>query len=224
MTETENRLRDALSAAASTAVNVRPLTVPSRRRRRWVIPVAVVAAAASVAVFLTVRVAAVLSSPDRSEVVAMSVGAMDESDTSSVNVFLCLSGDATVHPGCAGGKATETEKAGIQRALQGRPEVESVSFRDQRTAYEGFQRQYEDKNPALLKTVKITDMPETFIVQVRPGADRAALLGAASELPGVAVAVDAVCLRERASLRSVIIDTVFGDEDRPSCSVKGRGR
>ncbi|MFF4415662.1 permease-like cell division protein FtsX [Streptosporangium sp. NPDC001559] len=224
MTETENRLRDALSAAASTAVDVRPLTVPSRRRRRWTVPVAVVAAAASVAVFLTVRVTAALSSPDRSEVVAMSVGTLDESGTPSVNVFLCLSGDTTVYPGCAGGKATETEKAGIQRALQGRPEVGSVSFRDQRTAYEGFQREYKDKNPVLLKAVKITDMPEAFIVQVRPDADRAAVLGAVSELPGVAVAVDAVCLRERASLRSVIIHTLFGDEDEPSCSVKGRGR
>ncbi|MBB4917323.1 permease-like cell division protein FtsX [Streptosporangium saharense] len=215
MTETENRLRDALSAAASTAVDIRPLTVPVPRRRRWTVPIAATAAAAFVAVLLTVRLASVLASSDGSEVIAMSVGTQGESGTPGIRVFLCASGDTALYSGCADGKVTEKGKADVQAALQNRSEVESVFFTDQRTAYEDFRRTYNDKNPELLQVVKITDMSDSFTIQVRPGADRTALLEAVSKLPGVTQAADIACLVERTSLRSIVIRMFFGDDDEP---------
>ncbi|MFF4989677.1 permease-like cell division protein FtsX [Streptosporangium saharense] len=213
MTETENRLRDALSAAASTAVDIRPLTAPVPRRRRWTVPIAATAAAAFVAVLLTVRLASVLASSDGSEVIAMSVGTQGESGTPGIRVFLCASGDTALYSGCADGKVTEEGKADVQAALQNRSEVESVFFTDQRTAYEDFRRTYNDKNPELLQVVKITDMSDSFTIQVRPGADRTALLEAVSKLPGVTQAADIACLVERTSLRSIVIRMFFGDDE-----------
>ncbi|XVQ90430.1 permease-like cell division protein FtsX [Microbispora siamensis] len=82
----------------------------------------------------------------------------------------------------------------IRRSLRARPDVQTIVFEDQRTAFENFRRS--EKNPRLLKVTTVEDMPESFRLKLAPGADHLAVARAASDLPGVSNVVDDGCLRD----------------------------
>ena len=88
MTDAENRLRDALSAAAATAADVRPLAVPVRRRSRAPFRIAAVALAVVVTVFGVVRLTA-SPPPSQETIVAMAMSGPEQSGYADVSVFLC---------------------------------------------------------------------------------------------------------------------------------------
>ncbi|MER5422563.1 permease-like cell division protein FtsX [Streptosporangium roseum] len=224
MNATENRLREALSAAAVTAVDVRPLTAPPRRRSRVPLRVTAVALAAAATAFGVVRlVTPSLAAPmsQGETIVAMSMSGEAPGGRAEVSVFLCK--DKDPFPSCEGGKITETEKENLVRMLEARPEVKSVTFEDQRTAWENFRQQNQD-NPQLINAIVPKDMPESFRVRTGEGANSLAVTRAAHELPGVANVVDMPCILERASLWEIVKSNLPWSDDGEQCYLTGRGR
>ncbi|MFI6795141.1 permease-like cell division protein FtsX [Streptosporangium canum] len=224
MNATENRLREALAAAAVTAVDVRPLTLPSRRRSRVPLRVTAVALAVAATAFGVVRLATLPPASPMSQgetIVAMSMSGEAPGGRAEVSVFLCKGKDP--FPNCEGGKITETEKENLVRMLEARPEVKSVTFEDQRTAWENFQQQNQD-DPQLINGIVPEDMPESFRVRTREGANSLAVARAAHELPGVSTAVDLPCLLERASLWGIVKSNLPWSDDGEQCHLTGRGR
>ncbi|MFF5109609.1 permease-like cell division protein FtsX [Streptosporangium sp. NPDC000509] len=199
MTDIENRLRDALSTAAATAADVRPLTVPARRRSRTPFRGAAVALAIAVTAFGVVRLDNA-SSLSRENIVAMAMSGPEQSGYADVSVFLCKQDDPI--PTC-GHATTEDEKAEIRRTLEARPEVDRVLFEDRRQALEKFRRQNAD-DPTLLKAIAVEDMPESFRAWLRPEADSKAVARAMGEQPGVSNAIDTPCMLRNASLWSLV--------------------
>lgn len=198
MTDIENRLRDALSAASATVADVRPLVVPVRRSRAP-LRIAAVALAVAVTVFGVVRLST-SSTLSRENIVAMAMSGPEQSGYADVSVFLCKQDD--LFPTC-GHVMTEDEKAEMRRTLETRPEVERVFFEDRRQAWEKFRSQNAD-NPALVKAIAVEDMPESFRAWIRPGADSKAVARAMGELPGVSNALDTSCMLRNASLWSLV--------------------
>ncbi|MEU0521269.1 permease-like cell division protein FtsX [Streptosporangium sp. NPDC006007] len=182
MTVTENRLRDALSAAATTTVDARPLTTPARRRSR--VPVAL-AAAVTVAAVGTGFLWAQRADPQPT-VAAAQAGPVPQPEL-EISVFLCRPKD--FFPRC---KGVRTEKAKIAEALWSRPDVGWIAFDDNREAWEKFKRQYRDDS-ALAKAITVEDMPEVFRVIPTSGADRKRLADVIGRLPGVSNVVDDKC-------------------------------
>ncbi|WP_030905897.1 permease-like cell division protein FtsX [Streptosporangium amethystogenes] len=214
MTDTENRLRDALSAAAAaTAENIRPLTVPARRRLRAPFRIAAAALVVAVVVFGAVRLAT--PSPlSRENTVAMAMSGPEQSGDADVSVFLCKRHDR--FPNCDH-VITEDERAEIRRTLEARPEVKRVLFEDQQQAWENFRSQNTDK-PALLKAIVVEDMSESFRAWLRPGADPNAVARAMGELPGVSNAIDRPCLLRRLSPWSLVEHVLPWSDEPEQCS------
>ncbi|WP_433249066.1 permease-like cell division protein FtsX [Streptosporangium sp. CA-135522] len=219
MTATENRLREALSAAAGIAVEIRPLTAPARRGPRPSPRIVAVALAVAAIAFGVVRLTAPSPELQGESIVAMSVSAVEPSGRPRVSVFFCKHGDPW--PSCAGEGITETERENLRRALQARPEVESLTFEDRQQAWEDFQRQYKDDDPELARAIVPEDLPESFRVRIKPDADPAAVARAASELPGVSTSVDQACALDRSSPWGYIVNFLGLGEQ---CFFKGKGR
>ncbi|GAA3422545.1 permease-like cell division protein FtsX [Streptosporangium vulgare] len=198
MTDIENRLRDALSAASATAADVRPLVVPVRRSRAP-LRISAVALAVAVTVFGVVRLSTSFTL-SRENVVAMAMSGPEQSGYADVLVFLCKQDDA--FPTCDHAM-TEDEKAEIRRALETRPEVERIFFEDRRQVWEKFRSQNADDS-MLLKELTVEDMPESFRALLKPGADSKAVARAMGELPGVSNALDTPCVLRKVSLRSLV--------------------
>ncbi|MFJ2033541.1 permease-like cell division protein FtsX [Streptosporangium sp. NPDC087985] len=218
MTATENRLREALSAAAVTAVDVRPLTTPARRRSRTPLRIGAVVLAVAVTAFGAVRLSVPSSVPRGETIIAMSMSGVEPSGMAGVSVFLCKKSDPFPH--CKDREISTEDRENLLRMLEGRPEVEAVTFESRQQAWENFQREYQD-NPELLKAIIPRDMPESFRVRIRPDDDSMAVAQAAGELPGVSNAIDTACLYERASLMSIIMSKLPWAEDRKQCSYPG---
>ncbi|AWS47533.1 permease-like cell division protein FtsX [Streptosporangium sp. 'caverna'] len=212
----EDRLRDAMAARAEAVPDDdRPLPAPRARRAGRTAPIAIAAAVLLIAgtILGTVRLGDPFSGSQET-IVAMSMGGNEPSDTPEVRVFLCK-GDG-LWPNCEGA-ATETQREEIRRMIEARPEVEEVAFRDQQTNWEAFRSEFKD-SPKLLQVLTIKDMPNSFIVRIRPDADSLAVAQAAGKLPGVSNAIDRDCLFERLTLLSRIERTLPWAEDRKQCS------
>ncbi|MEW9550030.1 permease-like cell division protein FtsX [Nonomuraea sp. NPDC050783] len=83
------------------------------------------------------------------------------------------------------GKAvTIAQKKAIEELIKGMPGVQSFTFEDQRAAYENFRRQFAS-NKRLLDATKVTDMPESFRVVLKPEADWTRVVAALRGQPGV---------------------------------------
>ncbi|GGP97531.1 permease-like cell division protein FtsX [Streptosporangium pseudovulgare] len=212
---TEGRLRDALSAAAGTVADVRPLAVPARRRLRVPLRIAAAALAVTAVAVGVTNLAAPSPLPGEAMVVAMAAGGTGPSGMADVSVFLCK--DQSPFPNCGGKGVTEAGREELRRALAGRPEVESVTFEDQRTNWENFRRQNAD-NTMLLNVIRREDMPEVFRLRVKPGTDSLALTRAVGGLPGVSNAVDTRCLIEKGSLLGRIKSRLPWSDDPQRCS------
>ncbi|MGV9327096.1 permease-like cell division protein FtsX [Streptosporangium sandarakinum] len=215
---TEGRLRDALSAAAGTVADVRPLAVPARRRTRFPLRVAAAALAVTAVAVGVTNLAASSPRPGEEMVVAMAAGGTGPSGMAEVSVFLCK--DQDPFPNCGGKGVTEAGREDLGRTLKGRPEVESVLFEDQWAAWENFRRA-NARNTVLLDAVRPEDMPESFRLRVKPGADSLALARASGELSGVSNAIDIRCLLERSSPWGMIKSKLPWSDDPQQCSFPG---
>jgi cell division protein FtsX len=214
MSAIEDRLRDAMAARART-VRDDDLPLPAPRAGGGRFKIAAAALAITVTAFGLVRLAA----PQEEEsTLTVSLSAVESAGRPVVSVFLCMEDD--VFASCKSGEATDAEREKLRRAMERRPDVESVSFEDRQQAWENFRRNMTDK-PELLRTVVPSDLPEAFRVQVRPGADFSAVARAASEFPGVSNSVDGACIADRLSAWGSI-KRWLGSKDE--CSFGGTGR
>ncbi|MEV4243498.1 permease-like cell division protein FtsX [Streptosporangium canum] len=187
MNATENRLREALSAAAMTAADVRPLTVPARRRSR--VPMLLVAAAVTaVAVGAGSVWAGWAGRADPRTTTAVQASPTPEIQL-EISVFLCKKNNDPF-PQCKGQKV---DRAKIAEALLSRPDVEWIAFQTAAKAYKRFKEQNKS-DTTLLSKIRVEDMPESFRIVPEQGADWKKITAAAKGLPGVSNVVDQRCL------------------------------
>ncbi|GAA1313283.1 hypothetical protein Psi02_56890 [Planotetraspora silvatica] len=217
MSAIEDRLRDAMAARART-VRDDDLPLPAPRAGGGRFKIAAAALAVTVTAFGLVRLASPSPEPQEESTLAVSLSAVESSGRPVVSVFLCMEDD--VFASCKSGEATDAEREKLRRALERRPDVESVSFEDQQQAWENFRRNMTDK-PELLWTVVPSDLPEAFRIQVRPGADFSAVARAASGFPGVSNSVDGACIADSLSAWGSV-KRWLGSKDE--CSFGGTGR
>lgn len=159
-----------------------------------------------------------------SAVVAVSSPASAAGDAEwEIRVFMCSSPSML---GCEKRTATGAQKRAVRTLLEGLPEVEEVRFVDQAGMYASFRRDFAANKP-LLRRTRAKDLPETFVLRVKEGADRDRVTRAVIGRPGVSWAIDAA-ERRRDALSwvedwsgSVFLCTAGSAWDR--CT-KGRGK
>jgi len=204
----EARLREALGEAAGTvdAAKIRPLVAPRRRtslggsrlRRPAVVVAGAAVAVVAVAGGVTFFWPAARQAPEAASANGTVLAAQTGSTVGDIAVFLC--NKTSPYPACRDGStgraATPAEIDAVGRMLRTRPEVESVTFEDRRTAYENFKRMYHD-NKVILDATRVDDMVESYRVHLTPGADPRPLIEAAKAMPGVSTVIDQRCV-ERA--------------------------
>lgn len=178
----EERLRQALDEAGATVdvASIRPLTVAGRRRFR--VDFRLITATAGVALAGAVAAVVATSPGGQSVVAAKPVGP----EVIEFRAFLCGKGSAM--PQCKGKGVTAEQTKALQSWLKSQPYVDQVFYEDQATAYKDFRAANAD-NPTLLKSAKITDMPASFRVKLKTGADPQPVVAAVTGQPGVAQVV-----------------------------------
>lgn len=116
-----------------------------------------------------------------------------------LTLFLCTKDSAM--PSCRRGRSTATkvtaaEKRAIVAAVERVPGLVTYTYEDQATAYRRFAEGFKDSE-ALVKGTRVSDMPESYQLWLRPGADWKSPRRRLAGLPGVsAVAAQQCWLRE----------------------------
>ncbi|MGI5285469.1 permease-like cell division protein FtsX [Nonomuraea polychroma] len=183
----EDRLREALAeaGAAIDPSTLRPLRAPERRRLRMdfrLVAVAVVVVLAGVAT------AAVLGSPEGTDRAVATDPKPAQTGNADLTVFLCAK-TASKAPPCLGRAVRVDEVKVIERMVKELPQLQSAHFDNQAVTYDRFRAEFaHDK--ALLDAVKITDMPHSFRLTLKAGADRRAVQQALEGTRGVQSVVD----------------------------------
>lgn len=207
----EDRLRDALVAAGATVEHetLTPLRAPAGglRSRVDLRLVAVAAALAGVAMFLVLRPMHQAPLPTLAAGMMPAKWSQGEPE---IAVFLCRENSPLVR--CL--QSPPPDRGAIEQALLARPEVESVVFEDQETAYRKFQQS--SSSGEIRSIIKVSDMPESFRVKLRPGVGGGAVVVAASDLDGVATVVNHACFRDEADLIERFTSRVY-DQDGGVC-------
>ncbi|MEW1839574.1 permease-like cell division protein FtsX [Nonomuraea angiospora] len=111
------------------------------------------------------------------------------SDEWEMTVFLCV---PTTY-GCHKRGATAKQKQALRTFLESRPELSDVRFVDRASAYESFRRDFAG-NRTLLKAVRAKDLPESFRLRVKNGADPDRVRHEVYRRPGVGEVVDQTVL------------------------------
>ncbi|MEV0235078.1 permease-like cell division protein FtsX [Nonomuraea sp. NPDC050786] len=162
----EDRLREALVEAGATVDTgaLRPLREPQGRRFRA--DFRLVTAAAAVVVLAGAATAVwLVGSGDENRAVAAGPG---PAGSTEVAVFLCTK--SAQEPKCQGRDATREEKDAINRTLSELSQIKEMVFREQGDAYRDFRAAFAH-NKAVLDAVKATDVPRSFWLKLREGAD-----------------------------------------------------
>ncbi|MFG1960056.1 permease-like cell division protein FtsX [Nonomuraea sp. NPDC049028] len=177
----EDRLREALAEAGATVdpSTLSPLQPSGRPRVR--VDFRLLAAVGAVVLAGAVT-AAVLVSPGDEQRAAVANPPADQKGETELFVFLCSK--SVKSPDCPGGSVTAQHTGRIQQALQAAPGVLELIYEDSARAYESFRRDFAG-NKTLLDAVDAADMPPSFHVQLRPGADVKALQAKLKSIGGV---------------------------------------
>ncbi|GAA3253138.1 permease-like cell division protein FtsX [Nonomuraea helvata] len=176
----EDRLREALVEAGETVdiSALAPLREPQGRRFR--VDFRLVAAAAAVVVLAGAATAVwLVGSGDENRAVAADPASAESTEAA---VFLCTK--SATEPKCQGRDVSLEETEAIQRTLKELPQLEEISFTDQKTAYKNFQAAFAH-NKAVLDAVEATDLPTSFRLKLRKGARTQEVEKALRGVPGV---------------------------------------
>ncbi|WP_326632590.1 permease-like cell division protein FtsX [Nonomuraea fuscirosea] len=170
----EDRLREALTDAGATidTSTLRPLRSPERRRFRMDLRMVSVATA----VVLAGTAAFAAFGPgggDQDSAVTMNPPAAQSKQPELV-AFLCTA--SSKQERCGVGDVPADRIQQIETTLKELPQVESVRYTSRASAYESLSRDFA-QNQALLKAVKITDVPASFTMTLSQGADVSETLG-----------------------------------------------
>ncbi|MGR6924329.1 permease-like cell division protein FtsX [[Actinomadura] parvosata] len=132
-------------------------------------------------------------------------------EPSQVKVFLCVQGSPlpacggtmpaspTDGEGRQGKKITQAQKSVLRKLINSMPEVESSVFETQQEAYEKFRIAYA-KNKTLLEATRVSDMPESFLLTLKPGTSLKEVDNRLKRQPGVAQVVQPSCMAEQLKL------------------------
>ncbi|MFI7633926.1 permease-like cell division protein FtsX [Nonomuraea sp. NPDC049400] len=163
----EDRLREALVEVGATvdAGALRPLREPQRTRFR--VDFRLVTAAAAVVVLAGAATAVWLSGPGAEDRAVAADPAPAES--TEVAVFLCTK-SAPKNSSCQGRDASRAEREAIERTLKELPQLKEVLYTDQTAAYTNFRAAFAH-NKAVLDAVKPADLPASFRLKFKKGAD-----------------------------------------------------
>ncbi|NRQ30696.1 hypothetical protein HII36_02430 [Nonomuraea sp. NN258] len=104
--------------------------------------------------------------------------------------------DGSAEAAATGQAPTTAQIKALTTKIRAMPEVESWHFEDQKAAYEKFKRINGD-NPSLMKAIRVSDMPQSFRLILKLGADRGSVVEQLRGLAGVAEVVDQKCMYER---------------------------
>ncbi|SDL29220.1 hypothetical protein SAMN05421874_1192 [Nonomuraea maritima] len=117
-----------------------------------------------------------------------------ESESPDISVFLCIKDSAM--PACLRGRgkanklpSTAKEKQAIVAAIERVPGLVSYRYEDQATAYRNFVESYADKK-ALIEATRLSDMPDSYRLSMRPEADWDSPCRRLARMPGVSMAYD----------------------------------
>ncbi|MGI5487772.1 permease-like cell division protein FtsX [Microtetraspora malaysiensis] len=183
-------------------------TLATPRRRSFSPWLRLAAVAVPVVLVGVVAVVALAPAPSEDRVVlAASLQLVHLADTEEpvISVFLCFENDpwpacggSMGDPGGGGSAITEQEKENVNKTLTTMPGVENVTFEDQAALYDRFRKNYVKSGgkPELLEQLTVEDMPESFRVTMKPGADWRPVIETAKKMPGVSNVVDQRMLRE----------------------------
>lgn len=202
----EERLRAALAEAGATVDTgtLRPLRAPERRRfrvdfRLVAVAAVVVLAGAATAVGLSGGPGdedrAVATNPEPSQI-----------DKTKLTVFLCTRSTSKSPPTCQGRGITLEEVKAVERKLKGLPQVEELQFVDQAAAYDEFRRAFAH-NKTLLQEVEIADLPESFRVKVKQGADYRRVIASLRGVNGIQSFADAGTFASAARVAEQAMET-----------------
>ncbi|MEV4010715.1 permease-like cell division protein FtsX [Nonomuraea angiospora] len=144
------------------------------------------------------------------------------SDEWEMTVFLCI---PTTY-GCHKRSATAKQKQALRTFLESRPELSDVRFVNRASAYESFRRDFAG-NRTLLKAVRAKDLPESFRLRVKTGADRDRMRHAVYRRPGVGDVIDQTVLygdtQPMASEWDISVYMCVKGSAMPAC-LSGRGK
>ncbi len=109
-------------------------------------------------------------------------------DRVEISVFLCVpdSRGGNCQPGEA---ATDAQRADIEQALRGNPEVAEVFYETKEEAYAQF-REYYANNEPILKSTTVDMMQDSFRVKLKNPEEYQGVVSAVSGLPGVQLVQD----------------------------------
>ena len=109
-------------------------------------------------------------------------------DRVEISVFLCVpdSRGGNCQPGEA---ATDAQRADIEQALRGNPEVAEVFYETKEQAYAQF-REYYANNEPILKSTTVDMMQDSFRVKLKNPEEYQGVVSAVSGLPGVQLVQD----------------------------------
>ncbi|WP_246556006.1 permease-like cell division protein FtsX [Nonomuraea jabiensis] len=135
-----------------------------------------------------------------------------------ISIFLCVKDSAM--PACLSGRgkangkiATLKEKKVIAKAIEGTTGVETYIFEDQATAYRNFVESYAD-NESLMSVTKMSDIPESYRLTMRPDVDWNAVSRSLARLPGVSQVYNLRCTDAKLKL-----EVEYGRSDLPDSKV-----
>jgi hypothetical protein len=215
----ENRLREALAEAGATIDPgvLRPLQAPERRRFR--VDFRLVAVAAAVVVLAGAATAVGLrgheGGEDRAVATNPEPAGAGEADMA---VFLCTASAPAAQ--CRGKSASPEETKAIASKISELPQVEEVFFVDQAEAYERFRAEFAG-NKTILTSVKVTDLPPSFKLNLKEGADQSEASEELLEMPGVLALQDLTVAPTEGADDPVLSVFLCGEEpESPACGAE----
>ncbi len=118
-------------------------------------------------------------------------------DRLQITVFMCTPVSSTASGNCIDGKATDEQKAEVQKVLETNPEVKTFHFETAQQAYDKFRSLYQHDDSqtqnAVLDTVTADDFPESYWVTLK---DPQKFQGVESEVFGLKGVSDVRDLRD----------------------------
>ncbi|MEV0619529.1 permease-like cell division protein FtsX [Nonomuraea sp. NPDC050404] len=183
----EDRLRQALAEAGKTIDpgTLQPLRASERRRLR--VDFRMVAAAAAVVVVgsgAAVMVSGGAGDDDRMVAAATAI----TREKADLVVALCTA-TAPKDTRCEGAVDPE-QREGVERVLaELEPQIAISQWASAESTYDDFRTRFAD-NQAILEAVKATDMPQSFLLKLREGADRRQVMASFVGVPGVMSVID----------------------------------
>lgn len=177
----EDRLREALAEAGATVDTSTLQPLHGTRRSRFRVDLRLVAVAA---VVVLVGVAGAVVMGGRGDVDrAVAVSPDHRQGKGEMIVFLC-SKTLPKEEACQGRDVTAEAMKAVDALVRQLPEVESVVFIDQVRAYENFRRDFVH-NKALVDSFGAIDLPASFKLTIKEGADRNRVSWTLRGVPGI---------------------------------------